>query len=75
MEKANTGRVVEDITKIIISSGEDILTPQKAGDVFGISKWAIYKRVKDGSIPAHRIGKKLFFFKSELLHMVINSEP
>ena len=75
MEKANTGRVVEDIAKIIISCGEDILTPQKAGDVFGISKWAIYKRVKDGSIPAHRIGKKLFFFKSELLHMVINSEP
>jgi excisionase family DNA binding protein len=75
MEKANTGRVVEDIAKIIISSGEAILTPQKAGDVFGISKWAIYKRVKDGSIPAHRIGKKLFFFKSELLHMVINSEP
>lgn len=75
MEKTNTGRVVEDIAKIIISSGEDILTPQKAGDVFGISKWAIYKRVKEGSIPAHRIGKKLFFFKSELLHMVINSEP
>jgi excisionase family DNA binding protein len=67
--------MVEDIGKIIISNGEDVLTPEKAGAVFGISKWAIYKRVKEGSIPSHRIGKKLFFFKSELIALVLNSEP
>ena len=67
--------MVEDIGKIIISNGEDVLTPEKAGAVFGISKWAIYKRVKEGSIPSHRIGKKLFLFRSELLALVLNSEP
>ena len=75
MEKTNPGRMVEDIGKLIITSGEDILSPEKAGQVFGISKWAIYKRVQNGSIPGHRIGKKLFFFKSELLQVVLNSNP
>ena len=75
MEEANSRRMVEDIGKHIITSGEDILTPEKAGEVFGISKWAIYKRVQNGSIPGHRIGKKLFFFKSELLQTVLNSNP
>lgn len=75
METTNPGRMVEDIGKLIITSGEDILSPEKAGQVFGISKWAIYKRVQNGSIPGHRIGKKLFFFKSELLQVVLNSNP
>lgn len=67
--------MVEDIGKIIITSGEDILTPEKAGEVFGISKWAIYKRAKSGMVPSHRIGKKLYFFRSELINVVLNSEP
>ncbi len=75
METTNPRRMVEDIGKLIITSGEDILSPEKAGQVFGISKWAIYKRVQNGSIPGHRIGKKLFFFKSELLQVVLNSNP
>lgn len=75
MERANSGGMVQDIGKVIISKGEDILTPEKAGEVFGISKWAIYKRVQNGSIPGHRIGKKLFFFKSELIQLVLDSNP
>ena len=67
--------MVEDIGKIIITSGEDILTPEKAGEVFGISKWAMYKRTKNGTVPSHRIGKKLYFFRSELINLVLNSEP
>lgn len=67
--------MVEDIGKIIITSGEDILTPEKAGEVFGISKWAMYKRAKNGTVPSHRIGKKLYFFRSELINLVLNSEP
>jgi len=65
--------MVEDIGKVVISSGEDILTPEKAGALFGISGWAMYKRAKNGTAPAHRIGRKLYFFRSELISMIINN--
>lgn len=67
--------MVEDIGKVVLSSGEDILTPEKAGALFGISGWAMYKRAKNGTAPAHRIGRKLYFFRSELISMIINSNP
>ena len=67
--------MVEDIGKVVLSSGEDILTPEKAGALFGISGWAMYKRAKNGIAPAHRIGRKLYFFRSELISMIINSNP
>lgn len=72
MEKANPGGMVEDIGKVVILNGEDILTPAKAGALFGVSGWAMYKRAKKGTVPAHRLGKKLYFFRSEILHMVVN---
>lgn len=75
METTDSGRMAEDIGKIIITSGEDILTPEKAGEMFGISKWAMYKRAKNGQAPSHRIGKKMYFFRSELVNSVFNSEP
>ncbi len=66
--------MVEDIGKMILTSGEEILTPEKAGEMFGISKWAMYKRAKNGNAPVHRLGKKLYFFKSELIGMLLQSE-
>ena len=36
---------------------DDILTPEKAGAVFGVSVWAMYKRAKKGTVPAHYMGR------------------
>ena len=65
--------MVEDIGNVVLSNGDDILTPEKAGELFGISAWAMYKRAKKGMAPAHRLGKKIYFFKSELVGLILNS--
>jgi hypothetical protein len=49
---------------------DDILTPEKAGAVFGVSVWAMYKRAKKGTVPAHYMGRRLYFLKSELITCV-----
>ena len=46
---------------------DDILTPEEAGLLFSVSKWAMYKRAKNGLAPAHYIGKRLYFLRSELI--------
>ena len=55
---------------IIISEvdvNDDILTPNQAGALFGVSGWAMYKRVKKGISPGHYMGRRLYFLKSELV--------
>lgn len=49
---------------------DDILTPEEAGNLFGVSKWAMYKRVKNGTIIAHYMGRRMYFLKSELITLV-----
>ena len=71
MEAKNTGRVAENIGRVVLSNGDEILTPEEAGALFGISAWAMYKRAKNGTAPAHRLGKKIYFFKSELVARIM----
>ncbi len=52
---------------------DDILTPEQAGELFGVSKWAMYKRVKNGMAPAHKMGKRVYFLRRELVKSVIES--
>ena len=49
---------------------DDVLTPKEAGMMFGVSKWAMYK---NGMLPAHYLGKRLYFLKSELIILVSKS--
>ncbi len=46
---------------------DEILTPNKAGALFGVSGWAMYKRAKNGTAPGHYMGRRLYFLKSELV--------
>ena len=61
MKKDKTPPVVAD---------DDVLTPEEAGMMFGVSKWAMYKRVHNGTTPAHYLGKRVYFLKSELISLV-----
>ena len=61
MKKDKTPPVVAD---------DDVLTPEEAGMMFGVSKWAMYKRARNGMIPAHYLGKRVYFLKSELISLV-----
>ena len=46
----------------------DILTPQEAMEIFGIGRNLFYKLLKNGRIPAKRVGRKIWrIAKSNLL--------
>ena len=49
------------------------MTPSQAGKLFSVSGWAMYKRAKKGTAPAHKIGNRIYFLKSELIAYIINS--
>lgn len=70
MEKKVTRGMAERIASIISENSKEILTPNEAGVLFGISGWAMYKRAKKGTAPAHYIGRKLYFLRSELIDAV-----
>ena len=38
-----------------------------------ISQWAMYKRAKRGHAPSHKIGKRLYFLKSEIIAYTLKS--
>ncbi len=70
MEKKVTRGMAERIASIISENSKEILTPNEAGVLYGISGWAMYKRAKKGTAPAHYIGRKLYFLRSELIDAV-----
>ena len=57
----------------LVDVNDDILTPAEAGFLFGISEWAMYKRAKRGMAPYHKIGRRLYFLRSELIAFTQNS--
>ena len=70
MEKKVTRGMAERIASIISENSKEILTPNEAGVLYGISGWAMYKRAKKGTAPAHYIGRKLYFLRNELIDAV-----
>ncbi len=45
---------------------DEILTIAEAAMVCKVSVWAMYKRVKNNTAPAHHMGKRIYFLKNEL---------
>jgi excisionase family DNA binding protein len=43
----------------------DLLSIPQAAKVLGISRIALYKRVKNGQIRATRVGKKIYFIRRQ----------
>ena len=70
MEKKVTRGMAERIASIISENSKEILTPNEAGVLYGISGWTMYKRAKKGTAPTHYIGRKLYFLRSELIDAV-----
>lgn len=54
-------------------NNEIMLDAAGAGVLFGVSKWAIYKKVKNEGLPSHKKGKRIYFFKSELIKYIMES--
>jgi excisionase family DNA binding protein len=67
MEKANTKRMGKGIVTTLPFDSKEILTPEEAGMLFGVSSWAMYKRAKRGQMPSHKIGARVYFSRKELL--------
>jgi hypothetical protein len=70
MEEAIARLLENGIGALRNSDPSEILTPNEAGAIFGVSGWAMYKRAKNGTAPGHYMGKKLYFIKHELIAAV-----
>lgn len=46
---------------------ESPLNAEQAGALFGVKADAMYKRAKNGLAPHHKMGRKIYFLKSELI--------
>lgn len=49
---------------------KDILNAEEAAILFSVSIWTMYKRAKAEKLPAHYMGKRLYFVKSELIDYI-----
>lgn len=67
MAKKNPGRMDESE---VMNINDDILTPETAAEILNVTKWAMYKRAKNGTVPGHYMGRRLYFLKSELVECV-----
>ena len=54
----------------VTNSMDEILTVSEAALFCKVSGWAMYKRAKNGTAPAHYMGKRIYFIKSELVAYV-----
>ena len=45
----------------------DILTPKEVMEILGISKNTLYQLINNGSIPATRLGRKLWRIQKQAL--------
>jgi len=70
MEKATARGMVERIASLLDVSADEILLPDDAGAMFGVTGWAMYKRAKKGTAKGHFWGRNLFFIRKELISMI-----
>ena len=70
MEKETARGMVERIAALLCVSPDEILLPDDAGAMFGVTGWAMYKRAKKGTAKGHFWGKNLFFIRKELISMI-----
>ncbi len=67
MEKKGSKRLEKCVKQPVVQIKEDCLDVEKAGKLFGIGKWGMYKKVAKNEVPYHKMGRKIYFLKSELL--------
>ena len=48
-----------------------MMTPQEVQDFLGIGRATVYSLIKEGEIPARRIGRRLFVPKQELMEVPV----
>ncbi len=49
----------------------DVLTPQEAMEILGIGKNLFYRLLNDGTVPAKKIGGKIWrIAKNDLIHYI-----
>lgn len=61
------------ITVDKIDLEDTVLTPAEAGKIFNVSASAMYKKAQRNQVPSHKMGRKLYFLKSEMIAAIRNS--
>lgn len=53
-------------------NSDEILTVDEAAFICKVSIWAMYKRVKNNTVSAHYMGKRIYFLRSEIIEDMRN---
>ncbi|NQV03129.1 MAG: helix-turn-helix domain-containing protein [Bacteroidia bacterium] len=54
---------------------EKFLTREEAANLLGVNKVTLWRYYRDGRLPYYRVGRKIFFLRSEILRTIrIDSE-
>lgn len=48
------------------TNGADVMSVEQAADWLGISKSQLYAKVRDGSVPHRKLGKRILFLRKAL---------
>jgi len=54
----------------LVDIEDKILNAEEAGKMFGIEASAMYKRAKKNMVPFHKMGRKVYFLKSEMVAFI-----
>ena len=66
-------RMRQNASSCPIDTNDEMMDIADAATFCRISRWAMYKRAQRGLAPSHKVGKRLYFLKSELLAYTIDN--
>lgn len=56
-----------------IDLDDQVMTAEEAGKMFNVGAAAMYQRARKGMLPSHRMGRKVYFLRSEVIESIKNN--
>lgn len=66
MRKVEAQLIAEEISKLILSTLDRVMSTRQVAEYLDVSEETIRERVKQGKIPYHKRGGKLYFSQKEI---------
>ncbi|SDM08200.1 helix-turn-helix domain-containing protein [Segatella bryantii] len=59
-----------NIVQRLADIDDEILSVDETAQILFVSKWAIFKKIKRGVLPAHKQGHRIYLLKSEVVNKI-----
>ena len=68
------GKLLEDLTKILIVNNKEVLNFEEAMFLTGYKSDELYRKTRERTIPHYKSGKKLYFKREEVLGWMLRNK-